>query len=411
MVIKRIALVVAGLCLGAVTLAQETFGDDKKAFVLLPAEVISSGTVDQIRFSQSGRYITYRKVETSKTLLDILDPQGVKKSRWFRFDRISKTNNLVPLPDTANQVFFFGDDQTAFFCQGGEQDDQGFIDLTNGSISKTKLPVESMTYFGEMPSAPFLMSLTGRTLSLVTPRGRPMAITVPPKVHVFSPIASELGTLQFAAYIKGTPSQFGHIVYRLDNESVTFVETSQKLMGEQMNVNEKKYEFWFEDLGELVYLKMQNIPKNYVSELPTKAKLCMAKSFSLISPSSDCVAYVDAGALLIREVKPIDVDVARAEAIKKAKIKAMSDAKMAALGLIICASDMDGVLPGIEGWESKVGPYTKDGDMLRNFNYTFKGGNISGIDNPATTELGFTVGPGGRAVAYCDGHVRWIPNP
>ena len=30
------------------------------------------------------------------------------------------------------------------------------------------------------------------------------------------------------------------------------------------------------------------------------------------------------------------------------------------------------------------------------------------IGNPAPTELGFTLGPGGRAVAYCDGHVKWV---
>ena len=404
-------LVALGFLACAFANAQEIFGDDKKAFVLLPAEVISSGTVDQVEFSSSGRYITYRRTEPSKSILEVVKNESSKKSHWYRYDRIAKASVLIPLPETANQVFFFGDEQTAFYCQGGDKEDQGFINLLNGATTATKLPVESLTYFGEMRSAAYLMDFTGRTLSLFSPDGRTLTISVPPKIHVFSPIVSEPGTLMFAAFIKGTPSQFGHIVYKLADASVTFVETTQKLMREQMNVNEKKYEFWFEDLGPLGYLTMQNIPKNYVSELPTKAKLCMAKSFARISPASDCVAYMDAGALLIRDIKPIDAAMAKAAAAKNAKLKAMSDAKMSALGLIICASDMDGVLPGIEGWEAKVLPYTLDGDMLKNFNYTFKGGNLSGIDNPATTELGFTVGPGGRAVAYCDGHVRWIPNP
>ncbi len=75
------------------------------------------------------------------------------------------------------------------------------------------------------------------------------------------------------------------------------------------------------------------------------------------------------------------------------------------------ASDSDDVLPGQEGWEARVGPYCSDKDLLRRFNYTFKGGNMANIENPASTELGYILGPGGRAVAYCDGHVKWVPNP
>ena len=399
------------LLTSAVAHAQDLFGDDKKAFVLLPAEVISSGTVTQVEFSPSGRYITYQRSNTSKSLVDIVNKESPKRSQWYRYDRIAKASMLVSVPQTANQVFFFGDDQTAFYCRGGDKEDQGFINLLNGATTATKLPVESLTYFGEMRSAPYLMDFTGRTLSLFSPDGRSLSIIVPPKIHVFTPIVSEPGTLMFAAYIKGTPSQFGHIVYKLSDASVNFVETTQKLMREQMNVNIKKFEFWFEDLGELGYLTMQNIPKNYVSELPTKAKLCMSKSFARISPSSDCVAYMDAGALLIRDIKPIDSALARKLALDAAKAKAISDSKQAALALIIFASDMDGVLPGQEGWDSKVLPYSKDADLLKNFNYTFRGGNMAGVESPATTEMGFTVGPGGRAVAYVDGHVVWVPNP
>ena len=94
-----------------------------------------------------------------------------------------------------------------------------------------------------------------------------------------------------------------------------------------------------------------------------------------------------------------------------AKRKAINDSKQAALALIMYASDMDDVLPGAEGWENKVNPYALDSDMLKNFNYTYKGGNMGNISDPANTELGFTMGPGGRAVAYVDGHVKWIPNP
>ena len=88
------------------------------------------------------------------------------------------------------------------------------------------------------------------------------------------------------------------------------------------------------------------------------------------------------------------------------------DAKQIATSLMVYASDTDdSSLPGQEGWDTKVLPYCKDGDLLKRFNYTYKGGSLSSLENPATTELGFTMGPGGRAVAYADGSVKWIPNP
>ena len=178
-----------------------------------------------------------------------------------------------------------------------------------------------------------------------------------------------------------------------------------------MEGDNARSEFYFETLGELDYVKLMNLPKKLATDLPTRAKLGRSGSSPRFGPHNDCVAYEDAGALLIRDIKPMDQKLARQLQAQMSKMKAINDAKMAALGLIMYASDMDDVLPGAEGWEAKVLPYTLDGEMLKNFNYTFKGGNMAGVESPATTELGFTMGPGGRAVAYLDGHVKWVPNP
>jgi prepilin-type processing-associated H-X9-DG protein len=162
--------------------------------------------------------------------------------------------------------------------------------------------------------------------------------------------------------------------------------------------------------GDLAYMNLWTLPKDLVTDLPTRAKLCLSNTRTTFGPTNDCVVYEDAGALLIREIKPMDPAIARKLLAMEAKRKAIFDAKQAATGLIVYAADND-VLPGAEGWENKVGPYFKNTDFLRDFNYTFKGGSMSSIQDPSSTELGFIVGPGGRAVAYCDGHVKWIPNP
>jgi prepilin-type processing-associated H-X9-DG protein len=52
----------------------------------------------------------------------------------------------------------------------------------------------------------------------------------------------------------------------------------------------------------------------------------------------------------------------------------------------------------------------KNSSILEGFVYTFKGGKLSDVDKPAETVLGYIEGPGGRAVAYLDGHVKWVPN-
>lgn len=98
------------------------------------------------------------------------------------------------------------------------------------------------------------------------------------------------------------------------------------------------------------------------------------------------------------------------EAAEKARI--ISDAKQVATAMHIYAADYDDNLPSNNGdWMEALFPYTKNRQLFDGFVYTFGGGNLNDIKDPSTTELGYKEGPGGRAVAYADGHVRWIPNP
>ncbi len=396
----------------AMSNGQEMFGDDKKTFLLLPAEVVSSGLVGQVQFSTSGRYITYQKADTSNFEARLVNKELPTKTSWYRYDRTTKVNLKIQVPDSTKEVLFLGDDQTVFFSGDTTKEPQGFIDLKTGITSKTNFDLEKFEYYGELSWAPYFVFSTSDTqLMLVKPNGQSLSFKVPPKIHIFQPIQTKSKDIVFSAMISGDPNKVGRLSYSSTNRTAEFVIQTQAEWAADMRSNDSPREFWFEAIGDSNFIKLANLKKDLKSDLPTKAKLGAINCNPTFSPSNDCVAYEDAGALLLRDIRPMDSELARKLQTAAAKANAMSDAKQAALGLIVYASDADDVLPGAEGWEHKVAPYFKNADLLKNFNYTYKGGSLSSIANPSATELGFTMGPGGRAVAYADGSVKWVPNP
>ena len=416
---KRFALFL-GVLVASTCLAQDKidmFGDDKRSFVLLPAEVISSGTVQNVQFSPTGRFITYTRFDNGFYETSLLASGQEKapprpKVTWYRYDRTTKSSKPLAVPSEAAEVIILGDDRTAYFCGPQPNDAQGFLDITTGIVTKTNFDMANMIYFGDKKAAPYFMVKSGENgVQLIRPNGQTFSFQTPPKVRVFRPLSTDASTMTFAAMAKGEPSKVGHLVYQLSDGSTSFKEITRPEWAKEMEADNQSSDFWFETIGNLDMVKLANLPKKLVTDLPTKAKLARAGSNPRFGPNNDCVAYEDSGALLIRDIKPMDQAFARKFQAEAAKRKAINDSKQAALALIMYASDMDDVLPGAEGWENKVNPYALDSDMLKNFNYTYKGGNMGNISDPANTELGFTMGPGGRAVAYVDGHVKWIPNP
>ncbi len=129
----------------------------------------------------------------------------------------------------------------------------------------------------------------------------------------------------------------------------------------------------------------------------------------ILSPQLDNVAYFEKGTLMVRPILRISKDAYDAAMLMAKKMEAMNNAKQAGLGLIMLANDMDDVLTGNDpGWRDRVGPYMKDSDALNGFVYTYNGGSMLNINEPANTMIGYVPGPGGKAVTYADGHVKWI---
>ncbi|HJP82702.1 MAG TPA: hypothetical protein VJ835_04280 [Fimbriimonadaceae bacterium] len=130
-----------------------------------------------------------------------------------------------------------------------------------------------------------------------------------------------------------------------------------------------------------------------------------------LSPTLDSVSYTTKGMAMVRPLISIPKELALKAMEAAERTKILSDAKQVALGLIMYSSDHDDTLPGNGGdWASLISPYLRNNTLMDGFVYTFAGGNLADVKDPAKTEIGYKSGPGGRAVAYADGHVRWIPD-
>lgn len=131
-----------------------------------------------------------------------------------------------------------------------------------------------------------------------------------------------------------------------------------------------------------------------------------------ISPTLDSVLYTSQGVAMVRTIVKLPKDAVLAALKAAEKTKTLSNTKQVALALIMFISDNDDMFPG-QGFDfaKELEPYTKNPGLLNGFVYTFQGGSATGIESPAETEIGYMLGPGGRAVAYADGHVKWKPDP
>lgn len=118
------------------------------------------------------------------------------------------------------------------------------------------------------------------------------------------------------------------------------------------------------------------------------------------------VAYVVEGALFTRQLVELSLEQYRQMKESASRAVAISNAKQVALAALIYATDHDDVLPSNLGIEL-LEPYAKNGSIFDGFVFVYGGGNLSKVADPANTVLGYSEGPGGRAVAYLDGHVKW----
>lgn len=129
-----------------------------------------------------------------------------------------------------------------------------------------------------------------------------------------------------------------------------------------------------------------------------------------LSPKGDAVAYIDQGVAMVRTFTRVPRKSFEDALLAEERAKVLSRAKQVGLALMIYANDSDDTYPGAGDVTDLLMPYAKDRSIFDGFTYTYGGGKITDIAEPASTEIGFVTGPGGRAVIYADGHVKWRPD-
>jgi hypothetical protein len=144
------------------------------------------------------------------------------------------------------------------------------------------------------------------------------------------------------------------------------------------------------------------------SEKP-RALVCGDSTGGQLLPGESGVLYQSQGALWVAPLLKIN----RAEYtalntgadIRARQALTQTRAMQIGMAVALYAADHNETLPSSEEIQSALDPYLKQSGMLDGFNYTLGGGQLSTIQNPAETELGWIMGPAGRVVLYMDGHV------
>lgn len=157
----------------------------------------------------------------------------------------------------------------------------------------------------------------------------------------------------------------------------------------------------------------RDIKPGWISTADGESQALVAGNVSemAISPSTNAVAYVSEGAALVRTIVQLPKDVVLKAKAAAERARVMSNAKQCGLALLMYASDMDDTLPSnTADVANLMYPYTKNRDLTNGFVYTYGGGLMTDIKNPAETIMGYMPGPGGKAVVYTDGHVKWQPD-
>jgi prepilin-type processing-associated H-X9-DG protein len=127
-------------------------------------------------------------------------------------------------------------------------------------------------------------------------------------------------------------------------------------------------------------------------------------------PGAAGVLFQAQGALWSTPLVKMKKSVYVAARTAELKQRALSNARQVGTAARMYMYDNNETFPGPDGIEANLSRYAGSAEIFQGLNYTFAGGNLADIDSPAATILGNVAGPGGSAVVFADGHVKWVDN-
>ena len=129
----------------------------------------------------------------------------------------------------------------------------------------------------------------------------------------------------------------------------------------------------------------------------------------ILSPRHDAVLYLGEGGAWVRPLVRFDKAVFLEARDAARRTLLMSNARQLGTGLLIYAEEHDEQLPAAGAdLHTLLLPTIKHASLFEDFTYTYAGGKLADIPEPANTVLGYTPAPGGRVWLYVDGHVKFI---
>jgi len=400
--------------------SQQVFGDETRAWMVGPAKAISSGSVNSFQYSARGTKIIYNRTDPNYYFLGEQKPP---KTEWFVYDILKGQSLAIKISGLSWQsnISLLGDERTVFFTDFVDEKVQGFYNLETGAITRTSIPLGKIMYYGENPVATFLVVSTAENaVTLVAPGRGTQSFKIEKGTELLNPTYSDGQIVKFQAYAGRNNQIVLREVTLALRTGESKVRDLKREEWDKMGSKEVKPIFELNNEAEFATLGLPPVqvpkgspntkPKPRPGYLERNVYVCPTRFQVQLEPSEKSIAYTDNGALLLREIRPFDHDLAENMKIEALKAQAMSIAKQVGIALVLYAADMDEVLPNGENFVNRLTPYIKDRKMIAAFNYTYAGGPMDQIKDIANTELGFTMGPGGRAIVYADGHAKWVPD-
>jgi hypothetical protein len=147
----------------------------------------------------------------------------------------------------------------------------------------------------------------------------------------------------------------------------------------------------------------------------TRCLICANSSGGSLAPDASAVLYLAQGAAWVVPLTrlPRAQMLARIRTLQRGL--SLFRARKIAYSLSLYLQDYDGEYPPVGDTAiDAIRPYLDQDDAVfppgadeSDFVYRYTGGPPKSLRSPATTELGYLPGPGGRAVIYADRHVEW----
>lgn len=377
-------------------------------------------------YSPGGNLIFYKFLpgKDVKALVEEKPPTSATKN--FIYSVKLGTSKQINLQDPNSQlrVSLLGDEKHLFFFDPSRPTYQGFYNLATGAVVPTKIDPMRIFYLGDLEGSSWLMVEQSESEALiVTPQGTTHKVNLGTNLGFQRPYKED-ATFIYAGGYSRPMGQF----YRLTIRKSDFQFTATSITREEFfklgsfEPTPKLFVSSLDPVGTVEYqfVPLPGAPPNRggKKEISDEMKSIIPKSVDLtigntkieMSPKETSVAYLSGGALLIREIVPIDPNLALKAEEAKLKAQAIREAKMIGLAIAMFAADSDDLLPSGEDFNQKLTPYLKDAKALQGFTFNSKKKNFSEMKDPGNEEIGFKSGPGGRAVVYGDGSVRWKPN-